>query len=243
MNRKIKTEDKKQDNQNEEKSKTKKVVSTFIVLDILLVIIVILLLCLKSCKPTNEESSSEADIDMMRVNKITDVFRGIVKKNIEFNSYDNDQLDKVMAITYEDNYPNNFSLNISVTSENKVYYCVVTDYPYDGNKEEYNDFLSYLLLDTAEYRPTNSYCELHPYSKTDTKVNNSKPVNRYVIGETSSEPKDYYLYGFYKENDEFCVYQNALIVDSVDPFSNPSDQIIKSDSPLYGYYKGLLIAQ
>ena len=241
-NKKLKQQDKQEQPNQEEKSSTKKIVSIFIGLDILLVIIVVLLLCLKGCKADNNQSNTEPVIDMVRVNKITDVFRKMVKKNIQYNGFDNDELDKVMAVTYEDNYPDNFSLKLSVTSESKVYYCEVTDYPYDGNKEEYNDFVSYLLLDTTEYRPTIGHVELHPNSKTDTRINTSKSVNRYVISETSSEPKDNYLYGFYKENNEFYVYLDKLIVEGTDPFSNPSNQVIKNDSPLYDYFRGLLIA-
>ena len=224
----------------EEKSSTKKIVSIFIGLDILLVIVVVLLLCLKGCKTPVKQPTEPEVIDMVRVNKITDVFREMVKKNIQYNGFDNDELDKVMAVTYEDNYPDSFSLKLSVTSETKVYYCVVNDYPYDGNKEEYSDFVSYLLLDITEYKPTNSYTELHPYAKTETRVNTSKTVNRYVIGETSSEPKDNYLYGFYRENNEFYVCQDKLVEDGVDPFSSPSNQVIKSDSPLFDYYGALL---
>lgn len=236
----LEQQDKQDQSQEEKKSSSKKVVSIFIGLDILLVIVVILLLCLKGCKVDNNQSNTEPEIDMVRVNKITDVFKGIVKKNIQYGGYTDDNLDRVMAITYTDNYPDNFSLNISVTSETKVYYCVVNDYPYEGNKEKYNDFLSYLLLDTTEYKPTKSDCELHPYSKTDDRVNTSKSVNKYVIGETSSEPKDNYLYGFYRENNEFYVYQDKLVEDGVDPFSSPSNQVIKSDSPLFDYYGALL---
>ena len=231
--------------QKEKKSSSKKIVSIFIGLDILLVIIIVLLLCLKSCKNTQEEpNNTEPEIDMVRVNKITDVFKKIAKDNIQYAGFDDDPLDKVMAITYEDNYPNKFSMNISVTSETKVYYCIVEDYPYDGDKEQYNDFISYLLLDTTEYKPTNGHSELHPYTKTDTRVNTSKSVNKYVIGETSSEPKDNYLYGFYRDldNKDFYIYQDQLIEENVDPFSKNSDQIIKSDSLLYDYYRALLIA-
>ena len=236
-----KQKEKQEEQQNqEEKSSTKKIVSIFIGLDILLVIIVVLLLCLKGCKVDNSQSNTELEIDMVRVNKITDVFKGMVKKNIQYGGYTDDNLDRVMAITYTDNYPNNFSLNISVTSETKVYYCVVSEYPYEGNKEQYSDFVSYLLLDTTEYKPTKSGCELHPYSKTDNRINSSKSVNKYAIGETSSEPKDNYLYGFYQENNEFYVYQDKLVTEGVDPFSNPSDQIIKSDAPLFDYYRALI---
>ena len=236
-----KKEIKQQEQQNqEEKPFTKKIVSIFIGLDILLVIIVVLLLCLKGCKVDNNQSNIEPEIDMIRVNKITDVFKGIVKKNIQYGGYTDDNLDRVVAITYTDNYPNNFSLNISAVSESKVYYCIIDSYPYEGDKEQYNDFVSYLLLDTSEYKPTKSDCELHPHNKIDTRVNTSKSVNKYVIGETNSEPNDNYLYGFYQENNEFYVYQDKLINEGIDPFNNPCDQIIKNDSPLYDYYHALL---
>ena len=230
-----------QGNQEEKKSSTKKIVSIFIGLDILLVIIVVLLLCLKGCK-TPVEQPTEPEIDMVRVNKITDVFRDIVKKNIAYVGYDDDELDKVMAITYQDNYPDNFSLKLAISSSTKVYYSEVTSYPYDGKKEEYNDFVSYLLLDTTSYRASNAHIELNFTSITDLRVNTSKAVNRYVISESNSEPKDYYLNGFYKENDEFYVYIDALIGIDTDPFASPSNQVLKDDSSLYDYYKGLLIA-
>ena len=223
----------------EEKSSTKKIVSIFIGLDILLVIIVVLLLCLKGCK-TPVEQPTEPEVDMVRVNKISDVFRSIVKKNIAYVGYDDDELDKVMAITYEDNYPENFSLKLAVSSSSKVYYSEVTSYPYDGNKEEYDDFVSYLLLDTTSYRASNAHIELNFTSITDLRVNTSKAINRYVISESSSEPKDHYLNGFYKENDEFYVYIDTLIGIDTDPFINPSNQVIKSDSPLFDYYGALL---
>lgn len=169
---------------------------------------------------------------MVRVNKITDVFKEIVNKNIQFNGYDDDPLDKVMAITYEDNYPSNFSLSISVTSASKVYYCIVTDYPYSGDTSSYSNFIDYLLLDSTEYKATNSDCELYPHSIASITINTSKSVNRYVIGETSSEPKDNYLYGFYKENDEFYVYQDKPVTDGVDPFVNNANQVINNNSLL-----------
>ena len=223
----------------EEKSSTKKIVSIFIGLDILLVIIVVLLLCLKGCK-TPVEQPTEPEVDMVRVNKITDVFRGIVKKNIAYVGYDDDELDKVIAITYQDNYPDNFSLKLAVSSSSKMYYSEVTSYPYDGNKEEYNDFVSYLLLDTTSYRASNAHIELNYTNITDLRVNTSKVVNRYVISESSSEPKDYYLNGFYKENDEFYVYMDTLVGIYTDPFTNPSNQVLKNDSPLFDYYGALL---
>ena len=97
----------------EEKKPHKKAISIFIAVDILIVIIIILLLCLKNCKPVpNQDSNGEQPIDTVRVNKITDIFRSIVKKNMDYMSITDNNIDKVIAITYIDNYPDTFNLNI-----------------------------------------------------------------------------------------------------------------------------------
>ena len=230
--------------QEDDKSSSKKAISIFIAIDILLVIIIIVLLCLKSCKDNNNQESNnnnkEPEIDLVRFNKITDVFKGIVKKNMEFNLYNDDPLDKAIAVSYIDNYPNNFTLNISVTSATKMYYCTVTDYLYDGNKEEYSNFIDYLLLDTTEYKVSHGTNGVTKTTLTDDKITTSQSVNKYVISESDSDPKDKYINGFYQANNEFYIYQNILLEDGINPFTKPSNQVIKSDSPLYDYYRGLL---
>ena len=115
MDSKNKNDSNEFNNQEKKKSSSKKIVSIFIGLDILLVIIIILLLCLKSCKNNNnaQESSDGTPIDIERNNRITDLFKGIVKKLLVANGYDDDYLTNVNAISYADNYPNNFTLNIS----------------------------------------------------------------------------------------------------------------------------------
>ena len=223
----------------EEKKPHKKAISIFIAVDILIVIIIILLLCLKNCKPVpNQDSNGEQPIDTVRVNKITDIFRSIVKKNMDYVSITDNDIDKVVAITYSDNYPNTFNLNISVTTESNLYYLTISDYTYDGNKEEYNNFLDYLLLDTTEYKVSHGNNDIYKSSILDTKITTSQSVNRYIISESTGGDK--YINGFYKNNNEFYVYQNALVIEGVDPFTKPSNQIIKSDSPLYDYYRALL---
>ena len=223
----------------EEKKPHKKAISIFIAVDILIVIIIILLLCLKNCKPVpNQDNSGEQPIDTVRVNKITDIFRSIVKKNMDYVSITDNDIDKVVAITYSDNYPNTFNLNISVTTESNLYYLTISDYTYDGNKEEYNNFLDYLLLDTIEYKVPHGNNDIYKSSILDTKLTTSQSINRYIISESTGGDK--YINGFYKNNNEFYVYQNALVIEGVDPFTKPSNQIIKSDSPLYDYYRALL---
>ena len=228
-----------QQSKKEEKKHHKRAVSIFITIDVLIVIIIILLLCLKNCKPVpNQEGSGNQPIDTVGVNKITDIFRSIVKKNMDYVSITDNNIDKVVAITYSDNYPNTFNLNISVTTESNLYYLTVSDYTYDGNKEEYNNFLDYLLLDTTEYKVSHGNNDIYKSSIVDTIIITSQSVNRYTISESTGGDK--YINGFYKDNNEFYVYQNAIIIEGVDPFTKPSNQMIKSDSSLYDYYRALL---
>lgn len=227
--------------QEEKKPSSKKIISIFIGLDILLVIIIVLLLCLKSCKNNNnaQESSDGESIDIERNNRITDLFKGIVKKNLVANSYDDDYLTDVNAISYVDNYPNNFTLNLSVSSLSKVYYCSITDYPYEGDTSTYDNFLSYLLIDTTEYKVSKSTASVNRYKLTDKTINTSKDKYKYVLSESDSEPADRYIDGFYLEDGNYYIYQNKLVVDNTDPFTSASDQIINSDSPLHEYYQTL----
>ena len=242
MDSKNKNDSNEFNNQEKKKSSSKKIVSIFIGLDILLVIIIILLLCLKSCKNNNnaQESSDGTPIDIERNNRITDLFKGIVKKLLVANGYDDDYLTNVNAISYADNYPNNFTLNISVSSLSKVYYCSISDYPYEGGTSTYDNFLSYLLLDTTEYKVSKSSASVNQYKLTDKTINTSKDKYKYVISESNSEPVDTYIDGFYLEDGNYYIYQNKLVVDNTDPFTNASDQIIDSGSTLYGYYRFLM---
>ena len=239
----LKQTDKQDQSQEEKESSTKKAASIFIGLDILLVVIIVLLLCLKSCKnsiPNNQDSTSGTSIDVERNNKITDLFKKIVKKNLVANGYDDDYLTEINAITYTDNYPNNFSLNISVSSLSKVYYCSISDYPYEGETSTYDNFLSYLLLDTTEYKVSKSSASVNPLKLTDKTISTSKDKCKYVISESNSEPVDRYIDGFYLEDGNYYIYQNKLVVSNSDPFTSVSNQIINSESPLYNYYQGLL---
>ena len=245
-------EDNRQDKQEvvepkreDDKSSSKKAISIFIAVDIFLVIIIIILLLLKSCKDNNQESNNnnkEPEIDLVRFNRITDVFKGIVKKNMEFNLYADDSLDKVIAVSCTDNYPNNFSLNISISSGTEVYYCTITEYEYDGNKEQYTNFLDYLLLDSTTYTAGKGSPTLNSTIKTDIRITTDKVPNRYVVSENEHDPADRYIDGFYKDNDNFYVYSHKTCIDGADPFANASDKVINSESPLYDYYRGLLIA-
>ena len=141
-------EEKKQQSQQEEKEQDKKkytlkVVITTVIATLLL--IAILLLCvlfgLKNCSGhSKDNTSSELPIDTERNNKITEVFKDIVNKQMTFDGYDADTLKSVNVVAYQDNYPSKFNLNIVISSESKVYYYYASDVNYPSDKNGYDNF-------------------------------------------------------------------------------------------------------
>ena len=231
------------ENNKEKRKQTLKTVVISVICTLLFVILLLLfvILCLKNCsaKGNNEQTSSSQPIDTERNNKITDVFLDIVNKQMTFDGYDADELTSVVAVTYEDNYPTNFNLNIIVNSDSKVYYYYASDVNYPDDKSGYDDFVSYLLMNTTDH-VLNGDITLSLLEKTNEVINTSKTSYKAIISKSASNDK--YLSGFYYENNNFFIYQKRLIVEGEDSFAGVGDQKIDSMSPLYDYYRGLLTA-
>ena len=240
-------EDKKQQSQQEEKETDKKkytlkVVITTVIATLLL--ITILLLCvlfgLKNCSDhSKDNTSSELSIDTERNNKISDVFKDIVNKQMIFDGYDADTLKSVNVVAYQDNYPSNFNLNIVISSESKVYYYYASDVNYPSDKNGYDNFVSYLLKEDNNHI-LDGDISLSVLDKTNASFNTSKSSYKAVISKDIGDNK--YLSGFTYEDNSFFIYQKRLLTEGEDPFSGVGDQKISNDSPLYHYYRGLIAA-
>ena len=240
-------EEKKQQSQQKEKEQDKKkytlkVVITTVIATLLL--IAILLLCvlfgLKNCSGhSKDNTSSELSIDTERNNKITDVFKDIVNKQMTFDGYDADELKSVVAITYEDSYPTKFNLNIIVNSDSKVYYYYASDVNYPDNKDGYDNFVSYLLKEDNNHI-LDGNISLSVLDKTNASFNTSKSSYKAVISKDIGDNK--YLSGFTYEDNSFFIYQKRLLTEGEDPFNGVGDQKVSSDSPLFDYYRGLIAA-
>ena len=240
-------EEKKQQSQQEEKEQDKKkytlkVVITTVIATLLL--IAILLLCvlfgLKNCSGhSKDNTSSELPIDTEKNNKITEVFKDIVYKHLVANGYDDDYLTKINAISYVDNYPNNFTLDITVKSNSKLYYYSASDVNYkdiDGNKDSYSNLVSYLKLDKSDYLDGDISLLSEPIS--DIHITTTKQ-GKWAIGVNTSN--EYHLSGYYLEDNIFHIYNKRVINIEEDPFSGTEDYLVKSNDLLYNYYLGLTI--
>lgn len=228
---------------NDDKKKTLKTVITSIVSTLLFIIIILLLvlLSLKKCSNkdggTSSDSSSSSQKYDFDNNKLNDVFKYLVNKQIQLDGFDGTTKD-IAVVTYADNYPSNFSLNIGGYNDSKVYYYEITNCEYLGDKNGYGNVISYLLLND-NYQSLNADINLSILDKYNNGVINSKTTTKYVVGTTPTDTR--YLSGYYYEDNKYCVYYKKQLEDSIDPFNSNADMVINSDSPLYGYYKDMLI--
>ena len=238
MSKEKKNKKRPKEDRREKTSSTFKVAMITAISTLLIIAILLLLLLfgMKKCAG-NSQSSSELPIDTERNNKITDIFKDIVEKKMTFDGFDTDELKSVVAVAYKDNYPTNFDLNIIVSSESKVYYYYSENVEYPDNKNGYDNFVSYLLLDTTSHALAGNIT-LAALEKTNYSINTSKTSYKAVVSQESGGNK--YLSGFTYEDNSFFVYQKRLLTEGVEPFTGVGDQKIDGKSPLFDYYRGLL---
>ena len=210
------------------------VISTLLIIAILLLL---LLFGMKKCQG-NTNSSSEQPIDTERNNKITEVFKDIVEKKMQFDAYDADELKSVAAVTYKDNYPTSFDLNIIVSSETKVYYYYSSNVQYPDNKDGYDNFVSYLLLDTTS-RALAGDITLTSLEKVDASINITESAYKAVFAKDITDAL--YFSGFKYKDNSFFVFQKEGL-DCEEAFLGDGNQKISSNDQLFDYYRGLLAA-
>lgn len=246
----LRTQDQ-QDNKKQAR-RTLKTVMVTVVCTLLVVIILlfVVLICLKGGCNKNKSNSSNTSSSYTKIydnKKLDIVFKKIVNQRLIVNGFDTDNLKDVYAVSYIDNYPNSFSLSISVSSESsKMYYYSLDNTSYPDNKDGYDNFVSYLL--SIDSNNDMNYL-LEPGTGINDNVslvyedilinerinNTSKANNRYYL---TSDSGDKHLTGYYVENDIYHVYQYEAYLDNTDPFINDGF-VIDINNPLYGYYKRL----
>ena len=230
-----------QDNKEQKKKQANRDLKIVIasVIGTLLFIVILLLLVLLGLKKCNNNSSDPQSSNSSSikydygVNKIDEVFKGIVKNQLVVDGFDEDILTDVVSVTYSD-ISTSFDLNIEVRSESKVYYYRLSNYPYSG----FDNFVPYLLsldLDT-KLSLDEGTISLDTYLPTSETITTDKEC-RYLISSNMSGT-DKYFSGFYYQNNEYYIYQNKILISN--PFSETSNQVIGLDSPLYGYFQKLM---
>lgn len=219
-------------NQKEDKNKNKVVVPVITIL-LLIILILLILFGLKNCKGC---SASPIDLSSSKIkdeDDLDDKFKRMVNKEREFGGLI-EEVNKVIAITYKDNYPNNFSINITAASNNYLYHYELNDYSYPINKSGYKDMVSYILSIDISNRLDGGI--LNTTIITNDKIINDKEA-KYIVS-TNEMGSIKYLSGYYLKNNEYHIY-NKKIINSEDPFNEVEDQLIKQNDQLYNYYQSL----
>lgn len=231
---------------NKDKKKTLKTVIISVVSTLLFIIILLLLilLCLKNCSKRNNgdlsiNGSGNSGRQYNYDNELLDdKFKRIVNYERLYLGYEEEPT-KVISIIYEDNYPNNFSLAITASSLNTVYNYRITDYSYTGDKSSYDNVISYILSIDINNR-LDGDTTLSGNTLMDLSINTSRTTYKYIISKSLTD--NYYLSGFYYEDNEFFIFNNRLYTEGNDPFLEVGDQRATIEDPLYGYYQRMMKA-
>ena len=232
-------EDNKQNNKEQKKEQRNVLISTIIkivcVVLLLAVIALFIIFGVKRCSKNNSSNSEPSSNEIYNNDQLNNIFKYLVSKKINKEGL-GDQINSVITVTYSDNYPNNFSLNISGYNDNKIYYYEITDYSYPSNKEGYDNFVSYLLLNN-NYQSLTGNINLGSINRDNYSVTTSKTSNKYVVGKSPTDKR--FLFGYYLDNDSYYAYNNKLVEDNVDPFVSSPDLVINNQNLLYNYYQYL----
>ena len=144
---------------------------------------------------------------------------------------------KVVAVSYTDNYPNNFSISITAAAGNTLYYYNISNYSYSGDTSSYDNCIGYISsLDiTARLDSVGAVQTIQSSTVTSETIETDKG-NHYVI--SSATPLKYFS-GFYLDNNQYKVYNYVEFTSGSNPFNTEPSFKANSSSPLYGYYQYL----
>lgn len=216
-------------NESNKKNNAKKYLAIFFLFDLVVALIFLVFLGIQKCSGPQVNNSS-SQIYNYDNNKIDDVFKKIVKNQLDVDGFNDDSLTDVVSVTYSDT-SSSFNLNLVVRSESKVYYYQLSNYPYSG----YDNFVPYLLsldLDT-KLSLNEGAISIDTYLPTLETITTDKQC-KYLIS-TGISGTNKYFDGFYYQNNQYYVYQHQIL-DNDNPLNKDPNQVIGLDSPLYGYY-------
>lgn len=221
-----------EDKKKDKPSKFKLAVIIFVILDLIVAVILFFLLP-RYCKKqeTGSSTSSSNREPIYNGQSLNNRLINLVNTEIELEGFDNDDINKVISITAEDNYPDSFSVSITFSSSSNIYLYKVNNCKYPEDKNGYDNFVSYLLKDNKEL---DADIDLNKYDISKDEVINTDKACKYAIYKSISNNK--YVSGFYLVNNEYRVYHNIEYINNGDPFSKPCTEVIKEDNILYDLY-------
>lgn len=239
---------KKQDKQEQKEEKKElvkrdlKIVITSVVCTLLFIIILLLLvfLGLKNCSSNEGDrgsysSSSTSNEPTYNYDNesLNNQFIKIVNFERSVGGFDEAPTD-VVAITYIDNYPNSFSIDITAKAVNNIYHYRLDNYSYGGDTSSYDNCIGYIsTLDITSRLDAGGSTQTIQTSAITNETIVTDKGNHYVI--SNADPIKYFS-GFYLDNNEYQVYNYIEFTSGDNPFNTESSFKVNSSSPLYRYY-------
>ena len=231
------TKNKTDDTKENKKPLWKKAFLGFVFIDA--IVGIIFLICyFKGCLPFNNKpntllSSTSAPIDYTQGLKLDNKFRELVETQMQYDGFDQ-HIEKVVAVSYEDNAPTSFSLTISAVSDSHLYNLNIKGVQY---KEGTDTLVSYLLCNNEIEGETNLYREQIKGYEFVAKA--GMYVTSTPISGTEEHKTGYELIDNNFHVSQILEYKN----DSSGTLSAMRTVIIEEGQPLYNYYWYLLNRQ
>lgn len=228
-----------QENNKKFDSKTKKnllrVIITLAVIYVALIIVSVVSRC-----------QNGGNFDSYDNKKIDNTFKKIMNTQlrVNFGITEENYIEKIHVVTYEDHYPDNFSISILASKGDKVYLYSATDVDYPEDKSGYKNFVTYLTKKSDNDTPLLGFNNTYAYDKSPNQtIHTDMEYEKHIIVENGYERS---FAGFCRNGYTFLVYPLQSFNDeNSDPYVvsefgyRPYVEIYSRD-PLYGYYEYLL---
>lgn len=217
------------------------VISSVSTLILIIIILLLVIFGMKNCSSNNKEKSSSSS----NVNEPTYHYDNELLNNqfIKIVNFERQAIgyeevpSKVVAVSYTDNYPNNFSISITAIAGNTLHYYNISNYSYSGDTSSYDNCIGYIsTLDiTARLDSVGAVQTIQSSTVTNETIETDKG-NHYVI--SNATPLKYFS-GFYLDNNQYKVYNYIEFTSGDNPFNTESSFKVNSNDPLYDYYQKL----
>ena len=199
----------------------------------LIAVLVISLICLNQCHGKNGDNTSSQNVNKDEI--LDNKFKAIVKKQLEIGLFEEDQLKDVIAVSYVDNYPTLFNLDIAVKSATKIYYCSFNEAKYSSDINSYNNFASFIKGLNNDTLNSESILSWDNIDNTQ----NLPSEGHYLVGKNELS-NELHFSGYQLVNNEYHVYHKQTIMENINPLEqNLAHQAIKQGETLFDYYQGL----
>ena len=236
------------DMEEEKKTNNKKdafrvaIISSGATLLLIIIVLLLVLLGLKQCSRVTNNNSSSSTSSEPTYNYDNELLNNQFIKIVDYErlmlGYE-EAPSKVVAVSYTDNYPNSFSIDITAKAVNNIYHYRLDNYSYGGDTSSYDNCIGYIsTLDiTSRLDAGGSTQTIRTSAITNETIVTDKG-NHYVI--SNADPIKYFS-GFYLDNNEYQVYNYIEFTSGDNPFNTESSFKVNSSSPLYRYYQSLNI--